>query len=122
MQKPLTADEIRAAAGCRLPDLLVPNLKVLFCSLNRGLNTAATKHHFARPGDRFWPALHLAGFAPRILAPNESHELLELGYGITSLVRRAIATAHELAPSELVAGGRRLAWAVSISRPRWISV
>ena len=121
-QRPPTADEIRAAAGRRIPDLIVPELRVLFCGINPGLYSAATKHHFARPGNRFWPALHLAGFTPRILAPNESHDLLELGYGITSLVRRATATARELAPSELVAGGRRLARTVSIHRPRWIAV
>lgn len=94
-QRPPTADEIRAAAGCRIPDLIAPELKVLFCGINPGLYSAATKHHFARPGNRFWPALHLAEFTPQVLAPNESGDLLELGYGITSLVRRATATARE---------------------------
>jgi len=121
-QKPPTGDEIRAAEGCHIPDLIAPELKILFCGINPGLYSAATKHHFARPGNRFWPALHLAGFTPRILAPNESDDLLELGYGVTSLVQRATATAHELAPSELVAGGRRLARTVSIHRPRWVAV
>jgi len=66
-QRPPTADEIRAAAGCRIPDLIAPGLKVLFCGINPGLYSAATKHHFARPGNRFWPALHLAKFTPRLL-------------------------------------------------------
>ena len=121
-QRAPTADEIRAAAGSRIPDLIAPGLKALFCGINPGLYSAATKHHFARPGNRFWPALHLAGFTPRVLAPNESGDLLDLGYGITSLVRRATATAREVAPSELVAGRRRLARIVSIYRPRWVAV
>jgi TDG/mug DNA glycosylase family protein len=121
-QRPPTADEIRAAAGCRIPDLIAPGLKVLFCGINPGLYSAATKHHFARPGNRFWPALHLAKFTPRLLAPNESGDLLELGYGITSLVRRATATAREVTAAELVAGRRRLARTVSIYRPCWVAV
>jgi len=94
----------------------------LFCGINPGLYSAATKHHFARPGNRFWPALHLAKFTPRLLAPNESGDLLELGYGITSLVRRATATAREVTAAELVAGRRRLARTVSIYRPCWVAV
>jgi len=121
-QIPPTADEIRAAAGRPIPDLIVPELRVLFYGLNSGLYSAATKHHFARPGNRFWPALRLDGFKPRILAPNESHDLPEFGYGITSMVRRATATVRELEPSKLVAGGRRLARTVNTHRPRWIAV
>jgi double-stranded uracil-DNA glycosylase len=120
--RPPTANEIRVAARGRIPDLIAPDLSVLFCGINPGLYSAATKYHFARPGNRFWPALHLAGFTPRILAPAESHDLLELGYGITSLVRRATATAREVEPSELVAGKRRLVRTVSIHRPRWVAV
>src|SRR5665213_2507253 len=116
--RPPTADVIRAAAGCRIPDLIAPDLRVLFCGINPGLYSAATKRHFARPGNRFWQALHLAGFTPRVLAPDESHDLLELGYGITSLVRRATATAREVAAEELVAGRRRLARTMRIHRPR----
>lgn len=80
------------------------------------------KHPFARPGNRFWPALHLAGFTTRLLAPHESHELLCSGYGITSLVRRATATVRELEPPELVAGRRRLVCTVRTYRPRWVAV
>jgi len=108
--------------GCRIPDVIAPELKVLFCGVNPGLYSAATQRHFARPGNRFWPALHLAGFTTRLLAPHESHELLGLGYGITSLVRRATATAREVAPPELVAGRRRLVRTVRTYRPRWIAV
>lgn len=117
-----TDDEIHAAVGCHIPDLIAPGLKVLFCGINPGLYSAATKRHFARPGNRFWPALHLAGFTPRVLAPRENRDLLELGYGITSLVDRATATARELAPSELVTGRRRLARTVRKYRPGWVAV
>ena len=74
-----TAGEIRAAIGRRIPDVIGPELKVLFCGVNPGLYSAATQRHFARPGNRFWPALHLAGFTTRLLAPHESHELLGSG-------------------------------------------
>lgn len=108
--------------GCGIPDVIAPGLKVLFCGVNPGLYSAAAKRHFARPGNRFWPALHLAGFTPRLLAPHESHELLGSGYGITSLVRRATATVREVAPPELVAGRRRLVRMVRSYRPRWVAV
>jgi TDG/mug DNA glycosylase family protein len=108
--------------GCRIPDVIAPELKVLFCGVNPGLYSAATQRHFARPGNRFWPALHLAGFTTRLLAPHESHELLGSGYGITSLVRRATSTVREVAPPELVAGRRRLVRTVRTYRPHWIAV
>ena len=117
-----SADDLRAAAGRRIPDLVVPGLTVLFCGINPGLYSAAAQHHFARPGNRFWPALHLAGFTERLLAPHETDALLGSGYGITSLVRRATATAREVAPSELVAGRRRLDRLVRANRPQWIAV
>ena len=71
--------------------------------------SAATGHHFARPGNRFWPALHRAGFTPRELRPAEQRLLLDYGCGITNLVNRPSAAADELAPAEFVAGRRRLA-------------
>ena len=81
-----------AAAGRRVPDLIGPGLRVLFCGINPGLYSAATRHHFARPGNRFWPALHAGGFTRGIVAPWEERELLELGLGITNLVARATAS------------------------------
>jgi double-stranded uracil-DNA glycosylase len=86
-----------------------PGLKVLFVGINPGLYTAATGHHFARPGNRFWPTLHQAGFTPTQLHPSQQAELLKDGYGITNLVNRGTATAEELAAAEFVAGRRRLA-------------
>jgi double-stranded uracil-DNA glycosylase len=97
--------------------VLAPRLRALFCGINPGLYSAATGHHFARPGNRFWPALHAAGFTPRVLHPSEQRLLLKGGYGITNLVNRATATAAELAPGELVRGRRRLAAKVRRKRP-----
>ena len=91
-----TADELKAAYGRTIRDLIAPGLDFLFCGINPGLYSAATGHHFARPGNRFWPALHAAGFTPRLLAPWEERELLKYGCGITNLVARGTATAAEL--------------------------
>lgn len=102
--------------------MIAPGLRVLFCDINPGLYSAAMEHPFARPGNRFWPVLHTAGCRARLLAPHESHELLGAGYGITSLVRRATATAREVTPSELLAGRHRLARTVRIYHPRWVAV
>jgi TDG/mug DNA glycosylase family protein len=117
-----TAEEIRLASGKTVPDVIAPDLTVLFCGINPGLYTAAVGHHFARPGNRFWPALHAAGFTDRVIAPHEERLLLALGYGITNVVARATAGADELSPAELVAGGRRLAAKVRRCRPRFLAV
>ena len=94
---------------------------MLFVGINPGLYSAATGHHFARPGNRFWPALHRAGFTPRQLHPSEQEELLASGYGITNLVNRGTATADELAPEEFVAGRKRLAAKVRRYRPKVVA-
>jgi TDG/mug DNA glycosylase family protein len=117
-----TAAEVAAARGGTVRDLIAPGLKVLFCGINPSLYSAAAGHHFARPGNRFWPALHAAGFTARILHPREGEELLRLGYGITNLVDRATATADELAREELAAGAERLASKVDAHRPEAIAL
>ncbi len=117
-----TRAELLAAAGKMVDDVIAPNLRVLFCGINPGLYSGYTGHHFARPGNRFWPTLHVAGFTPRLLQPDEERELLPLGYGITNLVMRATATAAELNEAELLAGGRALAEKVAIYRPRVVAV
>jgi len=117
-----TQDELRRAAGRSVPDLLASGLDVLFCGINPGLYSAATGHHFARPGNRFWPALHLGGFTPRQLAPHEAGELLSCGLGMTVMVRRGTATAAELSPAEYVAGGRALVRKLRKYRPRILVV
>lgn len=104
-----------------LRDVIAPDLKALFCGINPGLYSAATGFHFARPGNRFWPALHAAGFTPRLLHPSENRTLLEFGYGLTNLVNRATAAAAELSAQELEAGGRKLAAKVRRYRPRTVA-
>jgi len=114
--------ELADAVGRTVPDLIRPNLLVLFCGINPGLYSAATGHHFARPGNRFWPALHGAGFTDRVLGAWEEGELLARGYGITNLVPRSTTAAAELSPEELRAGRGRLLRKVRRYRPRWVAV
>jgi TDG/mug DNA glycosylase family protein len=122
MRRTPARTDLLAAAYRRIPDVIAPGLRVLFCGINPGLYSAFTGHHFARPGNRFWPALHAAGFTPRCLAPAEQRELLALGYGITNLVPRASATADELSRDELVAGAARLVRKVRRHRPGVLAV
>lgn len=117
-----TRAELLAAKDKTVPDVIAPGLDVLFCGINPGLYSGATGHHFARPGNRFWPTLHQAGFTPRLLHPSEERELLTYGYGITNLVPRATATADELSPDELVAGQRRLKSKVKRYEPQVVAV
>jgi TDG/mug DNA glycosylase family protein len=121
MRRP-TPEELRAAAGASLPDVIAPGLDVLFAGINPALYSGATGYHFARPGNRFWPVLHGAGFTPRQLAPDETDELLARGIGITNLVNRTTATAAELTADELRAGAARLSQIVETWRPRTVAV
>src|SRR4051794_605633 len=117
-----TREQLLAAHGKSVPDLIAPNLKVLFCGINPGLYSGAVRHHFARPGNRFWPTLHQAGFTPRVLSAFEDGDLPQYGLGITNLVSRATATAAELTPEELVQGGRTLTRKVRRWRPAVVAV
>lgn len=119
--RPTPAD-LAAAEGKTIPDVLAPDLRVLFCGINPGLWSAATGHHFARPGNRFWPALFRSGFTPRPLRPDEEDHLLALGLGITNVVPRATAKAAELTTEELRDGGRALVERVRCYRPRVLAV
>ncbi|WP_323375468.1 G/U mismatch-specific DNA glycosylase [Streptomyces alkaliterrae] len=105
-----------------VPDVVAEDLRVLFCGINPGLLSAETGHHFARPGNRFWPVLHRAGLIPRQLRPDEQFELLEYGLGITNVVARPSASAAELTRDELREGGRRLVALVERYRPRRLAV
>ncbi|HVL53638.1 MAG TPA: G/U mismatch-specific DNA glycosylase [Vitreimonas sp.] len=117
-----SAEQLRAAAGRPIPDTRAPDLRVLFVGINPGLYSGATGYHFARPGNRFWPTLHGAGFTPRQLAPDETDELLALGLGITNLVNRTTATAAELGADELRGGAERLRDTAARVRPRVVAV
>src|SRR3954465_1898449 len=99
-----TAAELEAARDKRIEDLIVPGLEILFVGINLGLWSGATGHHFARPGNRFWRAIHEAGLTPTLLSPDRQTELLDHGLGVTNLVNRTTATAAELTPDELRAG------------------
>jgi TDG/mug DNA glycosylase family protein len=105
-----------------VPDVVGDGLKVLFCGINPGLMTAATGHHFARPGNRFWPVLHLSGFTPRLMKPSEQGALPSYGLGITNVVARATARADELSAQEYREGGRLLSAKVERLRPGWLAV
>ena len=117
-----TREEIMAAADKTVPDLIARDLRVLFCGINPGLYSGATGHHFARPGNRFWPALYAGGFTDRLLSPFEERELLKSGYGITNVVRRATAAASELSNEELVEGGNDLEKKVRRYHPKFLAV
>jgi len=117
-----TRAELQAAAGLTIPDVVAPDLIVLFSGINPGLYSAATGHHFARPGNRFWPALQASGFTSHLLLPGEQEQLLDLGLGITNIVARATARADELQADELRAGGQILAAKLATLHPRWLAV
>jgi TDG/mug DNA glycosylase family protein len=117
-----TRAELLAARNKTVPDIIASRLKVLFVGINPGLYSGAVHHHFARSGNRFWPALHESGFTPRLLSPYEERELLQYGCGITNLVNRATANAAELAEKELRAGARRLTAMVRRHRPRVVAI
>lgn len=115
-------EDLRDAINRTTEDLIDFNLKVLFCGINPGIWSGATGFHFAKPGNRFWKVLHLAGFTDRILHPSEEHELLELGCGITSFVKRTTARADELTTGEYIAGGRALIKKIEKFKPQNLAV
>jgi TDG/mug DNA glycosylase family protein len=117
-----TREQLLAATEKTVRDVIAPNLRVLFCGINPGLYTAAVGHHFARPGNRFWPALHAGGFTDRLLSPFDERELLKSGYGITNVVSRTTASADQLAREEIIAGGEQLRAKVLRYQPRVLAV
>lgn len=117
-----TRKELLATVNQTVPDLIASNLKILFCGINPGLYSAWARHHFARPGNRFWPALFAGGITERLLRPEEEMELLRAGYGITNLVDRATVGSQELGRAELVAGGKAFVRKVCKYRPRSVAI
>jgi TDG/mug DNA glycosylase family protein len=121
----VTKLDLAAARDRTIADVLPAagaSFRVLFCGINPGLYSAATGWHFARPGNRFWPALHRSGFTPRQLEPREQDELAGYGLGITNLAPRATAQAAELTADELRDGGTRLRALIAAHRPRVVAV
>jgi TDG/mug DNA glycosylase family protein len=117
-----TPDDLAAAAGKTIRDVVAPDLDVLFVGINPGLYSAAVGHHFGRPGNRFWPTLFASGFTPRLLTPYQERQLLPLRLGITNFVSRASARADELSDAELVAGTELLRRKVKRYRPRFVAL
>jgi len=117
-----TKKQLREAIKKTVRDVIAPDLHILFCGINPGLYTAAVGHHFARPGNRFWPTLYAAGFTERLLTPFDERELLKSGYGITNVVRRTTASADLLTKEEIQEGGKRLMVKALRYRPRVVAV
>jgi len=113
--------EVAAAHGRTIPDVIGPGLRLLFVGINPGLYSGATGHHFARPGNRFWKALHGAGFTDHVYSPFDDRELLRIGIGITNLVARTTATADELTREELQAGAAALERKVRRWKPKVVA-
>src|SRR6059058_5608282 len=119
-RRPTRAD-LEAAQGRTLPDVIGPGLRVLFCGINPSLYSAAIGHHFGRPGNRFWPALHAGRFTPHLLSPYEDALLTQFGLGLTNLVARATAAADELTAKELQDGSVLLEEKVKQFGPRRVA-
>jgi double-stranded uracil-DNA glycosylase len=117
-----TSAQLQAARSGSVPDVLAEGLDVVFVGINPGLYSAAVRHHFARPGNRFWKALHRSGFTPREWSPFDDEGLVTMGIGITNLVDRPTATAAELTRVELRAGRATLASKMARTRPRTVAV
>jgi TDG/mug DNA glycosylase family protein len=113
---------LQTAHNQEVPDIIAPNLKVLFCGINASIYSAAVGHHFARPGNRLWKTLHRAGFTDRLLSPAEDRLLLNYGYGMTNIVARATARADELDKAELQQGYQALVAKVQQLRPQYLAV
>ena len=121
VRKP-TRDQLLAAAGKTISDVIAPDLRVLFCGINPGLYSGWTGHHFARPGNRFWPALYASGFTERLLSPGEKRELLKDGYGITNVIARTTASETDLNKDEYAIGARKLEAKLLRYRPAFLAV
>lgn len=118
-RRPRPAD-LQNAWGRQVPDVIGPDLRVLFVGINPGLWSGAVAHHFAHPSSRFWKALYLSGFTPRLLAPEDEEELLRYGLGLTNLVDYATAAAKDLTADDLRSGARLVVTKVRQYRPVWV--
>jgi len=117
-----TPAQVEDARDHLLPDVIAPGLDVLFCGINPGLYSTAVGHHFARPGNRFWPTLHRAGLTPTLLSPFDDGAMLDLGFGLTNIWPRTTARADELTLDELLSGARLLRTKIARLRPRFLAV
>jgi double-stranded uracil-DNA glycosylase len=120
-QRP-TKEALAGSRGLGVPDVIAPGLRVLFCGINPGLYSGAVGHHFARPGNRFWPVIFHSGFTNRLFAPAEERFLIDLGYGITNIVNRATARADELTVEDLRSGAVLLEQRILQYRPHILAI
>lgn len=104
-----------------LPDIIAHRLSVLFCGINPGMTAAATGHHFAGRGNRFWRVLHLAGFVPDEISPKDDRTLLRYGYGLTAVVKRPTARADQLSREDFVAAGAMVREKIAHHAPRFVA-
>ncbi len=114
-------EELQAAYGRTVPDLVAPGLAVLLCGINPSLWSGAVGHHFASPSNRLWPTLHASGWTPRRVLPHETDVVLGCGIGITNLVARATARADELTDDELREGLPHLEALAARVQPRYVA-
>ena len=121
MIKP-TPQQLREAVGLFTPDILAPDLRVVFCGINPSVYSAVVGHHFARPGNRFWPALHRSGWTPRLFAPDEDRQLLDFGLGITNMAAPASVAAADLTDAQLRAGASLLSAKIERFAPQWLAI
>ena len=121
MKKP-TPDELREATGHTMPDILAPHLRVAFCGINPSVYSVVVGHHFARPGNRFWPALYASGFTPRLFRPDEDQQLLELGLGITNVAEPSSTAAADLSNDQIKDGGKILRAKIERFKPQVLAV
>jgi TDG/mug DNA glycosylase family protein len=119
MKKTTGSDHTKAVAG--LPDLLAPNLKVIFCGINPGLSAAAQGHHFLNRSNRFWRVLHLAGFTPAEISPEQDKDILRHGYGLTTAVSRPTSRADQLPPTAFATAASELAEKITRYTPQAVA-
>jgi TDG/mug DNA glycosylase family protein len=116
-----SAEQLQAAYGEPVPDLVAPGLRLLLCGINPSLWSAAAGCHFGNPANRLWPTLHLAGLTPRRLHPSEGAALLRLGIGVTNVVNYATARADELTAEQVRAGRGRIEETVLTWQPQVVA-
>ena len=103
-----------------LPDLLEPGLSLIFCGINPGMQAASTGHHFAGRNNQFWRVMHLAGFTPEQIRPEDDHTILRYGCGLTTVVARPTAQAAELSRSEIELAGDAFRRKIEHYAPRYV--
>ena len=111
----------KATASNELPDIMAEHLKVLFCGINPGMSAAAEGHHFVGRNNRFWRVIHLAGFTPEEITPQNDRTILRYGCGLTTVVNRPTARADQLSPAEFTAAAAGFQQKVARHAPRFVA-